>query len=265
MSARERLIRLRQAFNRGLNAVLPVGGTTGQVLKKLSNANHDYGWQDDTDTGGESPTTDDGWFSTDDTWTRTGANTFTVAGDLTSVLTKGTKIKLTQTSVKYFYVTDVSHSNGTTTVTVTAGDDYTLAAAAITSPSYSQKASPAGFPHWFNFTVGFTGFSANPSGFLARFRITGTTCQVCLRGPNPGTSNSTSFTITGAPVTAKSVSNFSWMGAMWGQNGGATLMAFMVIDPGTTVFVGATATGGGTGWTNSGNKACHVCTLSYEY
>lgn len=198
------------------------------------------------------------------TCTYASASTFTMAGDQTTVLSKGDRLKLTQTTAKYFYVIGVSHSAGTTTVTVTGGTDYTLANAAITTPFYSKEASPNGFPTWFAFTVGFTGFSANPAGFLARFNIVGTTVNVALRGPNAGTSNATTFTLTGAPVAAKAVTNFSWVGFMWGQNAGSTVMAFVVIDPSTTTFVCAVVAGASS-WTNTGNKACHICSLSYEF
>ena len=78
------------------------------------------------------------------TCTYASASTFTMAGDQTTVLSKGDRLKLTQTTAKYFYVIGVSHSAGTTTVTVTGGTDYTLANAAITTPFYSKEASPAG-------------------------------------------------------------------------------------------------------------------------
>lgn len=72
--------------------------------------------------------------------------TFTVAGvDLSTVLTPGTRIKLTQTTAKYFIVTKVAFSTNTT-VTVYGGTDYDLANAAITSPYYSRAKAPAGFP-----------------------------------------------------------------------------------------------------------------------
>ena len=89
-----------------------------------------------------------GWIeAADQTWTYASATTFTVSGDQTSIFTKGTKIKLTNDgSTKYFYVTDSSYSDPTTTVTVTGGTDYTLASGAITNPYYSYVDNPQGFP-----------------------------------------------------------------------------------------------------------------------
>jgi hypothetical protein len=53
--------------------------------------------------------------------------------DLTGVISVGMKLKLTQTTVKYFIVTAIN----TTTITLYGGTDYTLANATITLPYYS--------------------------------------------------------------------------------------------------------------------------------
>ncbi len=103
----------------------------------------------------------DGWITSTDTWVYASATTFTIAGvDRTAQLPVGTKIKLTQTTAKYFYVTAVAFSTNTT-ITITGGTDYTLANAAITAPNYSYDTTPQGFPqifswapNWTNFTVG---------------------------------------------------------------------------------------------------------------
>lgn len=94
----------------------------------------------------------DGWISATETWTYASADstnktyTFTISGvDKTGILSAGDRIKLTQTTVKYFIVTAVSFSTNTT-VTIYGGTDYTLANATITSPNYSHQKSPNGFP-----------------------------------------------------------------------------------------------------------------------
>jgi hypothetical protein len=94
----------------------------------------------------------DGWTAAGTTWTYASPTTLTASGDVTAVYQKGTKIKLTQTTAKYFYVIGSSHSAGTTTVTVTGGTDYSLANAAITNPFYSYLDNPQGFPDEFSFT-----------------------------------------------------------------------------------------------------------------
>lgn len=88
----------------------------------------------------------DGWIAANETWTYASATTFTISGDKTGKYQKGDKIKLTQTSVKYFYVVGVSYSSPNTTVTVNGMNLYTLADATITSPFYSKMETPTGYP-----------------------------------------------------------------------------------------------------------------------
>ena len=72
--------------------------------------------------------------------------TFTISGDVTTYLSVGMKVKLTQTTVKYFIITALSYSSPNTTVTVYGGTDYTLTSDSILSPSFSYQKSPFGFP-----------------------------------------------------------------------------------------------------------------------
>jgi len=73
---------------------------------------------------------DDGWRAAGETWTYASADdptfTFTISGDKTSKYSPGMRIKLTQTTVKYFIITAVSYSAPNTTVTVYGGTDYDL-------------------------------------------------------------------------------------------------------------------------------------------
>jgi len=123
----------------------------------------------------------DAWFSAGETWSYISANSFSVSGDKTGKYQKGDKIKLTQTSVKYFYVIDVAYTTSVTTITVTGGTDYTLANAAITSPYFSKAATPQGFPDWFNYTPTMTSGDGNASigngTIVGRFSIDGKTVR----------------------------------------------------------------------------------------
>lgn len=93
---------------------------------------------------------DSGWIEVFETWTYASADaptfTFTVVGDKSTKYYPGMRIKLTQTTVKYFIITKVVYSSPNTTVTVYGGTDYTLANAAIIYPYYSSAKAPAGFP-----------------------------------------------------------------------------------------------------------------------
>lgn len=93
----------------------------------------------------------DGWIAGTGTWSYSSADspTFVISvnADVTAIIGVGDRIKLTQTTTKYFIVTAVgSYSGSATLVTVYGGTDYTLAAASITSPYYSHQRSPFGFP-----------------------------------------------------------------------------------------------------------------------
>ncbi|MEK7095929.1 MAG: hypothetical protein AAB896_01410 [Patescibacteria group bacterium] len=91
-----------------------------------------------------------GWTGAGETWTYASADaptfTFTISGDLTGKYYAGQRIKLTQTTAKYFIITAVSYSNPNTTVTVYGVTDYTLANSAISANFYSAIKAPAGFP-----------------------------------------------------------------------------------------------------------------------
>lgn len=140
-------------------------------------------------------TGDDGWLPAMETWTYASATTFTVAGDVRSKYPVGTQIKLTQTTVKYFYVVATSYSSPNTTVTITGGSDYSLANATIIDNWLSYMVTPQGFPSAFSWSPVCTGFSSAPS-WAATFSISGGTC-FCVAYPTaPGTSNAPTYTMT---------------------------------------------------------------------
>lgn len=62
--------------------------------------------------------------------------------NLTSSLSVGMKIRLTQTTTKYFFITAIT----TNTITLYGGTDYTLVNATISNVGYSTEKAPYGFP-----------------------------------------------------------------------------------------------------------------------
>lgn len=118
-----------------------------------------------------------GWNPYTTTCTYASATTFTIAGtDATAIFRKGTKLKLTNSTVKYFYVVSSSFSTNTT-VTVTGGSDYELASAAISNVFVSYVENPQSFPHWFNYTPS---YSAN--GSMTYTSVTTDDSRFCVRG-----------------------------------------------------------------------------------
>jgi hypothetical protein len=119
-----------------------------------------------------------GWIPVGETWSYASSTTVTISGDKTDKYSKGMKVKLTQTSVKYFYITGVSYSSPNTTLTLYAGTDYTVANAAITSPFYSMVANPAGFTHQFNYASTVYGSTGSAGTYaetveISKFSIVG--------------------------------------------------------------------------------------------
>lgn len=205
----------------------------------------------------------DGWISPTDTWTYVSATSFKITGsDVSSQFPVGTKIKLTQTTVKYFYVTAASFSTDTT-ITVTGGSDYSLANAAITSPGLSYDATPQGFPDWFNYSPTLTGFSSNPTNTVYRFKMNGKEVILFVRQANSGTSNANTFTIT-LPVTAATISNALWVGAGSGVDNTVVLTTpvFITISSaGTTASIFKDFSSAV--WTTSNGKRA-TFTITYE-
>lgn len=128
----------------------------------------------------------DGWLPAGETWTYASATTFTISGDKTGKYQIGDKIKLTQTTAKYFSVIEVSYSDPNTTITITGGTDYTLADATITNPFYSKIENPQGFSHWFNWTptITYAGGTTDPTSNTineAMFKINGKEVKFYLK------------------------------------------------------------------------------------
>lgn len=93
----------------------------------------------------------DGWYPISETLTYGAADapnyTVTTPSDVTAKYPVGSKIKLTHSgSTKYFIVVASAFAAGSTTLTLYGGTDYTLAASAITAPSFSLGRAPIGFP-----------------------------------------------------------------------------------------------------------------------
>lgn len=216
------------------------------------------GLLDDADAATAQATLDvssaDGWKADTATWTYASASTFTVSGDRTAVFTKGTRLKFTQTTVKYGVVASSAHAAGTTTVTIIVNTDYVLANAAISATAYSYAADPQGFPTWFNYTTTPSGWAATPTVVFARFKTIANICYLDLR--ITGTSNATSASAT-APVAAEDTADNVGrvVGPMISTDNGVTVTTparAFITDASTTITFGKDFGGGA--WTSSGTK-----------
>jgi heat shock protein HslJ len=142
----------------------------------------------------------DGWILANETWTYASASTFTVAGDVRTKYQKGNKIKLSNTTVKYFYIVATpTYSAPDTTITVSGGTDYALSNAGgitITANYYSKTANPQDFPLEFNltgptWTTTGTAFTNQPTNDLQKFRISEGKVEIYGRATCNATSGGT--------------------------------------------------------------------------
>ena len=200
----------------------------------------------------------DGWIDdAAETWTYAsgsggGQATFTVPGDLRTKYTVGTRIKLIQTTVKYFVVcADPTFAGGNTTVTISAGSDYTLANAAISTNFHSYATNPQGWPGWFNFTHSATGFTGALAATEARFDLTGS--KLVIEMQIQGTSNATTLTFSlPFTVSAAAVTNCPTLLTAVRDNG--TTQGPGRIFFGSTTSMTVNLTVGGGAFTGSGSK-----------
>jgi hypothetical protein len=171
----------------------------------------------------------DGWTASSDTWTYASASTFTIAGvDRTAIYTKGTRLKFTQTSVKYAVVVSSSFSTNTT-VTIAVNTDYTIANAAITSPHYSYQINPQGYPDWFTFTPTLNDVTIGNGTNTGKYSIIGKQIRVRYKFTMGSTSSITgnpNYTLTN-PVAPANTQPYE-VGQTIGQ------------DVGTAIYYGRT-------------------------
>lgn len=206
------------------------------------------------------PSVYDGWHDDGgETWTYASATTFTVVGDQTAKYQVGTKLKLTQTTVKYFYVAAVAVAGGTTTVTVTGGSDYSLANAAISANNHSYADRPQGFPDWFNWAPTVGGFSGSPT-VQARFRVSGRTCTMAIF--IDGTSNAGSLTFT-APITYSSIGMTAMLFWARVKDSGTAANGTLEIDTANPTTVQVYKDAAGNVFTGTGAKQLEA-TVTYE-
>jgi len=171
----------------------------------------------------------DGWTSAGETWSYASASTFTISGDKTAKYLAGTRLKFTQTTVKYFVVVSSSYSAPNTTVTVAVNTSYTIANAAISSNYYSYEESPAGYPDYYNFTPTWTNISVGNGTVVARYSMDGKKVkgQVSLTYAAAAATTSITGQITIAlPIASSIVYNYQPLG-------GAGM-----VDAGTALYMG---------------------------
>lgn len=200
-----------------------------------------------------------GWKAIAETWAYISANSVSVPAGATARYQKGDYIMLGQTTTKYFVVIAVAD----TVLTLTGGSDYVIDNAAITAVYLSRQANPFGFPGEFNYNPTSGGFSAAPTGVVARFSIKGGVCSVSIRQANNGTSNSSGFSVT-LPVPAANVAGAQWTApAMVVDNGAVPTTPGLAVINAASASIALYINYAGTAFTATGGKRVAAVVLQY--
>lgn len=144
----------------------------------------------------------DGWVGATDTWVYASASTFTIAGvDRTATYTKGTRLKFTNTTLKYAVVISSAFSTNTT-VTIATNTDFTLANTTISSPYYSYQVNPQGYPTWFTYSSSPTWGGTPPTTptTVAQFSVVGSQCFYRFYQTNTGAGSTNSQLVINQPI-----------------------------------------------------------------
>lgn len=158
--------------------------------------------------------------------------------------------------------TDDMVNIGRFSATLSAGAGYTWTVPTFTSSNLIQR--PIYESEWKNWLPTITGFSANPTGVLYRYKIIGKDVFITNRQTTNGTSNATTWTMT-APFAAMTLTDGLW-GAMGGNtvdNGtGSSVPGFVTIATASStvnVYKDSLAAA----WTNVNGKRFTIFNLSY--
>jgi hypothetical protein len=161
---------------------------------------------------------DDGWVDPLETPTKGTGNTLVFSGiDRTSTYAVGDKIKLTDTTVKYFYVTASAFSTNTT---LTVVGDTLVGNPTAGSFYFSKSTSPVGFPQWFTFVPSWTNVSGGTDTY-AKFNIIGKTCTLKCKYTLGGAGVGAGVSMT-LPVSAATTDIVMPMGTVIMKDDGAS-------------------------------------------
>jgi hypothetical protein len=133
----------------------------------------------------------------------------------------------------------------------------------VTDVAVGVFSFPLGFPEYFVYTSTITGFSANPTSQHHYF-MDGEWCSVSMMTDSNGTSNATSFTVTG-PVTSKTLSNGYWGISCWQTYDNSVLQtgAGRAFIANNSNVITIRPTHANTNWTASGTKGAYFSHLRY--
>lgn len=158
--------------------------------------------------------------------------------------------------------TDDMVNIGRFAATLSAGAGYTWTVPTFTSANLIQR--PIYESEWKDWLPTITGFSANPTGVVYRYKIIGKDVFITNRQTTNGTSNATTWTMT-APFTAMTLTDGLWaaMGGNTVDNGtGSATPGFVTIATASNT-INVLKDSLGTAWTNANGKRFTIFNLTY--
>lgn len=119
---------------------------------------------------------------------------------------------------------------------------------------------------WTTWVPTFTGFSADPTGGIYKYRTVGNEIEIEIREPNNGTSNAVDYYIT-LPVTAATITDMEWMGYANCVNNSAfvnTPCPAVIASAGTSLRL-YISPNRSTSWGTANGKRCSYLRMSYRW
>jgi len=188
----------------------------------------------------------DGWSSANESHVYASATTVTVPSGALSKYSPGDKYRIYQNNtVKYFYIIGVTN----TLLTITGGSDYTLTNSTISNPFYSKRATPLGFPQYFNYSPTWYNLTVGSGTVIAKFNLTGGMVHywgsfVYGAGSAVGTSASVSLPILLNASAWYPSENFEYGHAHFQDTGSAAFTGTCRFDANDRLVFAALASGG---------------------
>jgi len=200
---------------------------------------------------------DNGWIQDLNTWTRVSNTSFSFPVN-SSVYGAAMCAKWQESGVQKYAIVASSSPGSTTTVTICTTSDSvgTMAATPDAGTTFYSYGVPRDFPAAFTWSgIGATGLSGSLTVTSAFFSVLPGR-KILLSFQVGGTSNATTFTITGLPITSAAAGSATEnLGAF--DNSNNTAAEGSISSNGTTIVMSRTTSGGSfisTAWTSSGTK-----------
>lgn len=209
-----------------------------------------------------------GWISPLQNYTLTAIDSTTIRVsnvDLTTnFINKASKISWYQNSAQRFgVVASANFINPHTYLHIIDNTSYPVLTPNGTYPvsilQFTFDETPLDFPHWFNYTPVFSGFSGDPTVVTSKFSISGRTCRVIHAESADGTSSTTGFSIT---LPVKPVDNVTLpLGTTRDNSANQPLGIIQLLNGNGTASLFKS---GGSVWTASLGKRAHF-EIFYEW